>query len=351
MPSDAGSAQDRASQSMADLEERFRSPDVFAGCRILVLGDVMLDRYWWGNVSRISPEAPVPVVKKLRSTAVPGGAANVAVGIRSLGGSPTLIGVTGADEAGGELRRALQSRDVNPDHLIADPTRPTTVKTRVIAHSQHVVRVDEEETAPISFPLASQIMDRFLLLLESADLVVISDYAKGLLNPDLLRRAIAEARRANCRVLVDPKGLDYAVYDGAYLIAPNYMEALAAAHISPDQSDSVREAGQQLLARAAVEAVLITQGAAGMTLLERGQEPIHFPALARSVYDVTGAGDTVLATLSVALAREWPLRAAVQLANAAAGLAVEQVGTAAVEAQELWRAVKGHEEGGLARKG
>lgn len=322
-----------------DLTTALQIVDAFRGRRILVLGDVMLDRFWWGTVSRISPEAPVPVVRRLRSTLAPGGAANVATNIASLGGIPVLIGVIGPDEAGRELSVALGERGISSEHLLVDPSRPTTVKTRIIAHSQHVVRVDEEDTSPISPSLAAEVADCVGSLLSSTDLMVISDYAKGLLTPELIRQVIRHACERGCRVIVDPKGVDYSRYNGAYLISPNRMEALTAAGLTPDHADSVVRAGGHLLETLAVEAVLITQGKEGMTLFERGREPMHISAVARMVFDVTGAGDTVVAAMSLTLAAGASLPVAAQLANLAAGLAVEQVGTTAVTADQLRQAL------------
>jgi len=322
-----------------DLTTALRIVDAFPDRQVLVLGDVMLDRYWWGTVSRISPEAPVPVVRKLRSTLAPGGAANVAANVAGLGGTPVLVGMIGPDEAGHELSDALRRCGIGSEHLVVDPSRPTTVKTRIVAHSQHVVRVDEEDTSPISPSLAADVADRIVSLLSSADLMVISDYAKGLLTPKLLRQVIRYASDHRCRVVVDPKGADYSRYNGAYLISPNRTEALTAAGLMLDHTDSVIRAGSRLLETLAVEAVLITQGEEGMTLFERGHEPIHISAVARTVFDVTGAGDTVVAVMSLALAAGASLPVAAQLANLAAGLAVEQVGTTAVTADQLRQAL------------
>jgi rfaE bifunctional protein kinase chain/domain len=316
-------------------------PDIvasFRGRKVIVLGDVMLDRYWFGTVNRISPEAPVPIVYKRASAVAPGGAANVAANIFSLGGTPLLVGITGNDEAGRELRDILEKSGINPGHLLADPLRPTTVKTRIIAHSQHVVRVDEERTKSARPALQARILGILQALLHKADLLVISDYAKGLMSPSLVGRAIRTARGLGLRVVVDPKAVDYSRYNGAYLLTPNRLEALTAAHIPSGQPDGVLAAGARLLRTLKVDAVLVTQGEEGMTLFERSRDPVYFPAMARTVYDVTGAGDTVVATVSLALAAGSGLPATVELANLAAGMAVERVGTTAVTADQLRRA-------------
>jgi rfaE bifunctional protein kinase chain/domain len=310
----------------------------FQGRRVLILGDLMLDRYWWGRVDRISPEAPVPVVRKQRSTIAPGGAANVACNIAALGGEPLLLGLVGADAAGQEFRTALSERGLNVDHLLVDGQRATTVKTRIIAHSQHVVRVDEENTQPLASSLRQQVLSCVGALLPSCDVVILSDYAKGFLVPELLREVIESARRSNRRTIVDPKGGDYSRYDGADVLTPNRMEAQIAAGFPPAHKDS-SAAAARLLATLRVEAVLVTEGDEGMTLYERSGNPRHAPALARTVYDVTGAGDTVIATLSLALAAGAALWTAAQLANVAAGLAVEQIGTTAVTNLALCQAL------------
>jgi len=312
----------------------------FQGRRALILGDLMLDRYWWGRVDRISPEAPVPVVRKQRSTIAPGGAANVAANIAALGGEPLLLGMIGADSTGQEFRTALLERGLNVDLLMVDNDRATTVKTRIIAHNQHVVRVDEENTQPISSSLLQQVVDRVNSLLPSCDVVILSDYAKGFLIPELLREVIRNASQKNCRTVVDPKGGDYSRYDGAYVLTPNRMEALIAAGFPPTQKDSSPAAAARLLEALRIEAVLVTEGDEGMTLYDRSRNPRHVPALARTVYDVTGAGDTVIATLSLSLAAGASLWTAAQLANVAAGLAVEQIGTTAVTSHSLRQALE-----------
>ena len=314
--------------------------DALRGQVVVVVGDVMLDRYWWGTVSRLSPEAPVPVVHKQRATVAPGGAANVAANVASLGGTPRLVGVAGTDEAGRELRAELARLGIDDDHLLAEPGRPTTVKTRVVAHSQHVVRVDEEDRSPIIEPLIRQLAERVVALLAGARVLVVSDYAKGVLGPELLRHVIREARRRDCWVVVDPKGADYARYRGASLVCPNRVEALAAAGIDSDAPDGVVRAGTRFLEAAVADAVLITLGDAGMMLFEPGRPALPIAAQTRAVYDVTGAGDTVIATAALALAARAPLGVAARLANIAAGLAVEQVGTTAVTAAQLREAVR-----------
>jgi D-beta-D-heptose 7-phosphate kinase/D-beta-D-heptose 1-phosphate adenosyltransferase len=312
----------------------------FQGRRVLILGDVMLDRYWWGIVHRISPEAPVPVIHKKQHTLALGGAANVASNIASLGGAAVLVGVTGEDVAAQELRSALIARGLSADHLVSDGQRVTTVKTRIIAHHQQVARVDEEDTRPISVSLVRQLKDRLFDLMPSCDIVILSDYAKGLLVPELLQEAIQRAAQSGYRVVIDPKGSDYRRYHGASLITPNRTEALIAAGYLPTDTGRTAEAAGRLLDTLRVEAILVTEGEAGMTLYERSQAPRHAPALAREVFDVTGAGDTVVATIGLSLAAGADLWVAAQLANVAAGVAVGQIGTTAVTSSELCQALK-----------
>jgi D-beta-D-heptose 7-phosphate kinase/D-beta-D-heptose 1-phosphate adenosyltransferase len=309
------------------------------GRSVLVIGDVMLDRYWWGTVERTSPEAPVPVVRKQRSTTAVGGAANVAANIAGLGGAASLVGLVGDDEAGRELRHALTAHPGVTAHLVHAHGRPTTVKTRVIAHSQHVVRVDEESAQPASDDEASELLAAITPLLQRADAVVCSDYAKGALPPRVLSEVIAQARARHCPVLVDPKGVDYRRYAGATLLAPNLGEATTAASIPRYERDAAARAGEALLKQLEVAAVLVTQGEAGMTLLERGRERVHIPARPRRVFDVTGAGDTAMAALALALAAGADLTTAARLANVAAGLAVEQVATTVVKRDDVTREI------------
>ena len=307
----------------------------FKGQHVLVVGDVLLDRYWWGNVTRISPEAPVPVVHKTRSSIVPGGAANVAANLRSLGGVPHLLGITGQDEPASQLRAALEERGIASDGLLADAQRPTTVKTRVVAHNQHVVRVDEETTRAVEGDFAAALVAKFVGLLRYCRIVVFSDYAKGLLNEQTLPALMAAAAAERRRILVDPKGHDYRRYRGAFLLSPNRQEALTAASLAYEGPQSVTQAATRILEQVPLVSLLVTQGEAGMSLFQRGEHTVHIPSVARSVFDVTGAGDTVIAALSLSLAAGVPLVAACHIASMAAGLAVEQVGTAAITFDQL----------------
>jgi D-beta-D-heptose 7-phosphate kinase/D-beta-D-heptose 1-phosphate adenosyltransferase len=302
----------------------------------------MLDRYWWGSVSRISPEAPVPIVRLKNSTLAAGGAANVAANIAGLGAEPVLVGIIGKDAEGSALREQLVTGGVSADHLIEVEDRPTTVKTRVIAHSQQVTRIDQETDHELSDEDASNVLEHLEDRIASVDSVIISDYAKGLLTTNILKGIITAARRAGKSVLVDPKGKDFSRYSGASLLTPNRKEAAEACKLEENGHDLVQCAGRKLLADLEITAILITQGEEGMTLFQRSDEPAHFHALARQVYDVTGAGDTVIATLATAVGSGLDLKTAAKLANIAAGVVVEQVGTTSITAGALEKAIHEH---------
>jgi D-beta-D-heptose 7-phosphate kinase/D-beta-D-heptose 1-phosphate adenosyltransferase len=312
----------------------------FAEVRVLIIGDVMLDRYWWGTVSRISPEAPVPVVKLEKTELKAGGAANVAANISSLGATSLLVGVTGEDECGRALPQILEQHNVSAKHLISFSNRPTTTKTRIVAHNQHVVRIDEEQAAPLDAKQAQIVWQAADKLMPEADVVVLSDYAKGCLCDSVLSSVIETARKLKKIVLVDPKGKNYEKYKGATLLTPNKSEAAAASGIDITDERTIIEAGNRLLENLQIESLLITLGEDGMRLFEKGKGSKHFPAMARAVYDVTGAGDTVIAAMAVALGASLELPEAVKMANAAAGLAVEELGTTPVFAADLAKALE-----------
>ena len=314
----------------------FLSPErvqsLYGKC-ILVLGDVMLDTFVYGQCARISPEAPIPVVRIEREEAMLGGAGNVARNIAALGGEAVLIGLVGDDAAGAALRAKVASEPGITADLVSDG-RPTTQKTRFIAAQQQMLRVDAEQTHPAD---AGPLLAAFERQLAHADAVILSDYAKGVLTPALLARAITAARSAGKPVIADPKSADVARYNGVTLMTPNAGEADAAAGIACDGDDGdVALVAERLLARMPDSpALLITRGPRGMTLAERDRHVLHLPALAREVFDVSGAGDTVIATLALGIAAGLPIAEATQLANVAAGLAVSKPGTAVVTADEL----------------
>jgi D-glycero-beta-D-manno-heptose-7-phosphate kinase len=311
----------------------------FTGKHIVVLGDVMLDEFIWGRVRRISPEAPVPVVEVDRQTLALGGAGNVVSNLVALGATPTPIGVLGADADADRLRYAFSELGVRADRLVVDAARPTTVKTRIIAHSQQVVRADRESRAPVSSETEARVIEGFSNEIETADAVVISDYGKGLLTPGLLSQALTAARQRGLIVCLDPKMRNFVHYQPVTVITPNNQEAAEAAGILIDDEQTLAEAGRKLIASIDTRAVLITRGEEGMALFVRGgqggAEVTHIPTVAREVYDVTGAGDTVIATLALALASGASLEEAAVLANHAAGVVVGKVGTASVTRDEL----------------
>lgn len=313
----------------------------FPSLRILVVGDLMLDEYLWGSVRRISPEAPVPVVAVTRETKSPGGAANVALNIAGLGARVEVAGVVGEDAPGREIARILRKQGVGVAGLVRDGRRPTTVKTRVIAHSQQVVRVDREDR---EFPgdgprhaLEAAVRER----MNGCAGVVLSDYRKGTLTRELVETTVAIARERGIFVAVDPKQTDFAYYRGCTLITPNRSETEAALGGKELAGDlEIGEGGKVLLRRCGAKAVLITRGEEGMTLVERGSRSVfHIPAIARQVYDVTGAGDTVIGTLAAAIGSGASMRDAALMANVAAGVVVGEVGTARITAEKLLRAL------------
>ena len=315
--------------SLPDLLSRF------AGRRVLVLGDVMLDEHIWGEVRRISPEAPVPVVEVRRRSFVPGGAANTAANVAALGGRPVLVSVVGQDHAAARLRKVLAQNGTDAHGLCADAARATTTKSRVIAHSQQVARLDVEERAPLSPALEDALLTAIGRHLPQAEACIISDYAKGVVTPRVSLELIRLARQAGRPVVVDPKGADYSKYRGATVVKPNLHEAERSAKVEITGEAALQEAAGRLIELLGGSALLITRGPDGMSLFRPGAEPLHVPAVVRNVFDVTGAGDTVAGTLAMGLAARGPLELAVQLANRAASIVVGKVGTATVTCDEL----------------
>jgi len=301
--------------------------------RVLVVGDVMLDRYWHGDTGRISPEAPVPVVRIEQQEDRPGGAANVALNIAALGAAATVSGLVGADEGATILQGKLTAAGIACAFL-ASATEPTITKLRIVSRSQQLIRLDTEKRfgAGLGEELARQASG----LVDGADVIVLSDYDKGSLSA--CGALIAAARAAGRKVLVDPKGTDFQRYRGATLLTPNLREFEAVAGVSADEAELV-ERGRRLCGELDLSALLVTRGEHGMTLIVPGRDELHFPAQAREIYDVTGAGDTVIATLAAALAAGAELEESVALANVAAGIVVGKLGTSSVSGPELRQAV------------
>jgi D-beta-D-heptose 7-phosphate kinase/D-beta-D-heptose 1-phosphate adenosyltransferase len=304
------------------------------GSTVVVLGDVMLDEYIWGEARRISPEAPVPIVEIESRTHVPGGAANVAAGVVALECEAHLVGVVGEDAEAAMLRQAVEAKSIATDGLAVDAGRPTTTKTRVIANSQQVVRADSEARSPLQGQGEVDLVERIRACLPKSDALILSDYGKGTITEFVAHESIKAARDAQIPIVVDSNGVHYSRYEGATVITPNVHEAGRAAHVHIETDQDLRLAAMRLTQIAGDAALLITRGAAGMTLYS-AEEPFHVPTRAQEVFDVTGAGDTVVAALAVALGGGTDLRDAVQLANAAAGIVVGKVGTAAVSLAEL----------------
>ena len=312
----------------------------FSRSRVLILGDVMLDEYVWGTVSRISPEAPVPVVAVRSESVKVGGAGNVATNVAALGGQASLIGLVGDDAVGERLGHELELAGVKSDGLIVDRSRPTTVKSRVVAGSQHIVRFDRESDAPISPAIRERVVAAVRERLSGADVLLISDYAKGLIGPGLVRAVLAMTARQGRIVAVDPKVQHLPLFKGVTVVAPNHHEAAAAAHLQVRNEADLLRVGRVLLRRLQAQAVLITRGEQGMSLFEAEKAVVHIQTVAREVYDVTGAGDTVMGALSLALAAGADMREAAMIANYAAGVVVGKRGTATVTRGELERALR-----------
>jgi len=309
--------------------------DKFSSCRILVVGDVIMDEFLWGRVERISPEAPVPVVQVEEESLVLGGAGNVVNNIISLGGQALLCGVVGDDAMGRELVHMLEKMN-SPSHgLVVEDRRPTTIKTRVVAHSQQVVRVDREESEPVTEASIERIITTVKEQTGSIDAIVVSDYGKGVVTRSLMDGLRSLGQDGQPILAVDPTVRNLALYKDVTLITPNNYEAqqMSGIHIEDDQS--LRRAGAQLLEELGCQTVLITQGDKGMTLVEGNGETTQIPTVARKVFDVSGAGDTVIAAFTLALVADLKPNEAALLSNLAAGIVVGEVGTAAVAASRL----------------
>lgn len=303
--------------------------------KILVVGDLILDQYIWGQVSRISPEAPVPVVTVSSETIQLGGAANVSNNIRSLGGQVDLCGVVGTDEGGRQFMEILDRQGIGCDGILTDQSRPTTRKTRVVAHNQQLVRFDTEKADAISGVLEARIGRYVAACIRSASALVVSDYAKGVVTTRVMTDLTDLAHRHGIPVIVDPKVAHIGRYKGVTVITPNHLEAVQAAGLHGDNEATLLEAGRQLHQRLSCQAVLITRGERGMSLIEGVGKVTHIPTVARQVFDVTGAGDTVVAVLALALSAGASMRQAAILANHAAGIVVGMVGTGTVTAAQL----------------
>jgi D-beta-D-heptose 7-phosphate kinase/D-beta-D-heptose 1-phosphate adenosyltransferase len=301
--------------------------------RVLVVGDAMLDQYIWGEVDRISPEAPVPVVRATLRDEKPGGAANVAMNLAGLGACVTLVGFAGGDREQQTLESLLSDQGIEPSLVVA-ATAATTTKLRILCGHQQMMRVDSEVAKQFSPEDYQQLLQRAFTAMTDASVVVLSDYAKGVLTEEVCQSLIGEARRRGAPVLVDPKCRDFARYRGATAICPNAKELAAATGDAANNLESLLDAGQALVAALDVQYLAVTLGEKGIAVLERNSRS-HAPAVVRQVYDVSGAGDTVIAVLALAAACDVPVQTAAALANVAAGIVVSKVGTVPVQREEL----------------
>ena len=306
-----------------------------AGARVLVLGDLILDRYVVGSAGRLSPEAPIPVLRPVSRRATLGGAANVAVNVASLGGEAFLVGVAGDDEAGSELRNLLAVAPHVRPMLVQVAGRATTAKTRFMVGSHQLLRLDEETSSALAEPDAEAVIGRFADCLDRAEIVVLSDYAKGVLCDAVLGQVLALCRARGKRVVADPKRLDLSAYRGADILTPNEAEVSQATRIDAADDAGAERAGQAALAATGGSAVLVTRSVKGLSLVRHGEPALHLPTRARAVADVSGAGDTLVASLALALAAGGSLVEAAMLANLTAGLSVAKPGTATVSREEL----------------
>ncbi|MCP4649529.1 MAG: D-glycero-beta-D-manno-heptose-7-phosphate kinase [PVC group bacterium] len=303
--------------------------------KVLIVGDLILDQFIWGDVSRISPEAPVPVVLVERESFMPGGAANVAYNVSAMGGRPGVSGVIGKDEWGKVLKSELSAKKVDTKGVVIDPARHTSLKTRIVARHQQVVRVDREELEGVNKKISSKIIQYFKRQINTIQAVIIEDYGKGVINPYLIKEIINIARKKNIIVTVDPKEEHFSYYRGVTCITPNQNEAGKAVGIKITDNKSLMLAGKKLLKKLNAKAVLITRGEHGMCLFEKGEKPMHIPTQAKEVFDVSGAGDTVIATFTLALASGATFLEAAHISNYAAGVVVEKFGTGTCSQKEL----------------
>jgi D-beta-D-heptose 7-phosphate kinase/D-beta-D-heptose 1-phosphate adenosyltransferase len=315
--------------------------DRFAGRRLLVLGDLMLDHYLWGRCERISPEAPVPVVEVQKETSSLGGAGNVAANLTSLGAEPVLVGLVGEDDRSRQLFEAFADRGVDTRAIVRDPSRPTTMKTRIIAHSQQVVRADWESRADVEGKALKTLLATLERELPKCHGLIVSDYGKGVVTRVVLEKALGLAKAKKLPTCVDPKESHIDAYKGVSILTPNQNEAGYVMGQRITDETSLMSVGWGLQKRLDVDCALITRGADGMSLFERSGRYTHLPTVAREVYDVTGAGDTVVSVVALALAAGADYPEACYLANHAAGVVIREVGTATCSPSELRASLAG----------
>jgi D-beta-D-heptose 7-phosphate kinase/D-beta-D-heptose 1-phosphate adenosyltransferase len=312
----------------------------FDHCRLLVVGDLMIDEYVWGEVDRISPEAPVQVVSVKNEEYTLGGAGNVVNNLVALGAKVSVLGVTGTGRDGKLLRNRLKDLGVDTRGVIQERSRPTTKKTRIIADHQQVLRIDRETKKEVAFSTFKSLTTLAEKIIPGVDLILISDYGKGLITRNLIADLVKIAKNNNKITIADPKGRDFTKYSGVSLLTPNSREASLASGVEISDPKNISTAGKILIEKSGIEKLLITCGKDGMVLFEPGRKPFKISTKAREVYDVSGAGDTVMAVLGLGMAAGLPLKEAITLANTAAGIVVGKVGTATVSKRELLQALK-----------
>jgi len=313
----------------------------FNSLKILVIGDLILDEFIWGNVRRISPEAPVPVVEVERESLRLGGSANVVNNLNALGCKVALCGVVGNDLNGSRLTGLLKEMDVDCSGIVEKKNRPTAIKTRVIARHQQVVRFDKEKAFPASRQTRERIIAYIKAVAGSLDAVIISDYGKGVISKELLEDLIPMITAQKIPIAVDPKLLNFPFYKGVTVITPNHHEAAEASGFDTEDGENILKAGKALLKKQDSDSILITRGENGMSLFEKSGDITHIPTVARDVYDVTGAGDTVIATVALALASGASMKEAAFMSNYAAGIVVGKLGTATTSVDALITAIEG----------
>ncbi len=311
--------------------------------KICIIGDVMLDRYWIGNVCRISPEAPVPVVELQQQYDALGGAANVALNLTRMGARAFLLSTIGQDDSAMRFLELLKETGIDSGFVVRDNSRPTTSKLRVIAQHQQIVRVDHELSSPIDARISGKLEEHFEKLVAECDAVIVSDYRKGVIIPPLMRFIIERSRQLDKWVSIDPKNADFSLYQGAQILTPNQRELGLPYHIQPQTIEEIVQLSHRLMEDYRLTAVLVTRGEQGMVLIEQNREIVNLPTVAQEVFDVSGAGDTVVAMFTLAKAAGCSHLEAAVLANYAAGIVVAKLGTATLSPNELWQAISAGE--------
>jgi len=325
---------------MKELQRLLKIIGNFKKAKILVVGDIILDEFVWGKVSRISPEAPVPIVEVTKESIMFGGAANVLQNIRALGGEALLLGVIGDDYNGEKLVEMLKTDGYNTDGIIIDHLRPTSIKTRVIAQHQQIVRFDRETNEELSGKTYRAVIDFLKSKIAGFDAVIISDYGKGLITKGIISHLLEFKKNSGIIILVDPKIRNFRFYKGVTVITPNQKEAEEASGFKINSAKTLARVGAYLLKRYQTNAILITRGEHGMSLFQKDSGIRHIPTIAKEVYDVTGAGDTVISTLSLSLAVNASWMDACTISNHAAGIVVGKLGTVIVSTKELETSIK-----------